>query len=253
MKGENVTFSCLAHFRYSSYVLNFTRGSLFEGRSVWYQKIKHNAVVDSYSHQNRFHVSRAEVGVTVTMERVSLEDSGVYFLTMKRDSRFSFLPLLSNRLCTLYLIMKAPAEILNLTIRSENNLSSAVCTAEGEPLPQITWISPDGTELNATTSSSTRSEAFQTTQVLQNVTEGQEYWCVATNEYGSDEAALWSPSIILGSRDPGVKNSWFFLLILCVAPVVKVLGLLLLWKFFCCKPHGTSAARGSGDRQRLKL
>ncbi|XP_033856754.2 sialic acid-binding Ig-like lectin 15 [Acipenser ruthenus] len=95
----------------------------------------------------------------------------------------------------------APAQILQLSLVPDPQSGySLLCTAEGNPLPSITWITPGG---KVTISSYVRRDTtlYQTTGIL-HMQAVDSYSCVATNKYGNAEEVYnkketYSTSIIV--------------------------------------------------------
>ncbi|XP_041100982.1 sialic acid-binding Ig-like lectin 15 isoform X2 [Polyodon spathula] len=80
----------------------------------------------------------------------------------------------------------APAQILQLSLDPDPPSGyRMLCTAEGNPLPSITWITPGGKVTNST-HVKRNTALYQTTGILY-IQGADSYTCVATNKYGNAE------------------------------------------------------------------
>uniref|UniRef100_A0A8D0B6B4 Sialic acid binding Ig like lectin 15 n=1 Tax=Salvator merianae TaxID=96440 RepID=A0A8D0B6B4_SALMN len=114
----------------------------------------------------------------------------------------------------------APPRIVNISVQpNQDHVFHAKCTAEGEPLPTVTWSGPLAT--NLTSASST---AHQITKELQHLTRDGKYTCAATNSLGRAEGSVYFYKFRTAS------SSWA-LILLFAALGVKLLALLAILGF----------------------
>ncbi|KAJ6663039.1 hypothetical protein lerEdw1_010860 [Lerista edwardsae] len=111
----------------------------------------------------------------------------------------------------------APPRIVNISVQTRQDHSFyAKCTAEGEPLPTLTWSGPP-----ASNGSSVLSSSHQITKELQRLTQDGKYTCMAINSLGRAEGAVYFYKFKAGS------SSWI-LILLFVALGIKFLGLVAI-------------------------
>ncbi|KYO28854.1 sialic acid-binding Ig-like lectin 15 [Alligator mississippiensis] len=128
----------------------------------------------------------------------------------------------------------AAPRIINITVSSnEDHTFKARCTADGEPLPSLTWTGP-----LSSNSSSVTSMNHQITKELHHLTHDGKYVCTAANSHGRAEGAVYF------YKFKGA-NSNSILILICIALGVKALMLLaiagigLLWKGDCFSGPGS--------------
>uniref|UniRef100_A0A8C6JKR8 Uncharacterized protein n=1 Tax=Melopsittacus undulatus TaxID=13146 RepID=A0A8C6JKR8_MELUD len=111
----------------------------------------------------------------------------------------------------------AAPRIINITVSSNGDHTfQARCTAEGEPVPVLTWTGPPYSNLSSITSTSHR-----VTRELQYLTHDGKYTCIAVNSHGRAEGAVYFYRFRSSSSS--------FLLILIFVPLgIKVLILLVI-------------------------
>ncbi|KAL8204231.1 UNVERIFIED_CONTAM: hypothetical protein K2H54_069737 [Gekko kuhli] len=111
----------------------------------------------------------------------------------------------------------ATPRIINISVQSEEDHSfHAKCTAEGEPLPTLTWTGPLSS--NAT---SVSSASYLVTKELRHLTHDGRYTCTAVNSLGRAEGAVYFYKYRAGG------GSWV-LVLLCASLGIKALALLLI-------------------------
>ncbi|TFJ96900.1 complement C4-A [Platysternon megacephalum] len=127
------------------------------------------------------------------------------------------------------LSVEARPSILNLTLLPGPLPVHVTCTAEGIPVPNITWLGPAGSEVEQ--SQDTPGPRYQTTQVL-SVNQIGTYTCRAENVHGRAES-----SVLVGPTGPPL-----LLAILLPAALLLLAGLLLL--VLCCRWKGRCRVPG---------
>ncbi|XP_060092591.1 sialic acid-binding Ig-like lectin 15 [Heteronotia binoei] len=111
----------------------------------------------------------------------------------------------------------AAPRIVNISVQSgEDHSFDAKCTAEGEPLPTLTWTGPLSSNVTSVSSVS-----YQTTKELRHLTQDGRYTCTAVNSLGRAEGAVYFYKYRAGGR------SWI-LNLLFVSLGIKALALLLI-------------------------
>ncbi|XP_074923570.1 sialic acid-binding Ig-like lectin 15 [Chelonoidis abingdonii] len=118
------------------------------------------------------------------------------------------------------LSVEARPSILNLTLLPGPLPVQVACTAEGNPVPNITWLGLAGSEVGQL--QNTTGPQYQTTQVL-SVSRIGTYTCRAENVHGQAER-----SVLVGPMGPPL-----LLIILLPAALLLLAGLLLL--VLCCR------------------
>ncbi|XP_009068771.1 PREDICTED: sialic acid-binding Ig-like lectin 15, partial [Acanthisitta chloris] len=110
--------------------------------------------------------------------------------------------------------------IINITVNSNGDHTfQARCTAEGEPVPTVTWTGPSHSNLTSTTSTNHR-----VTKELQYLTHDGKYTCTAINSHGRAEGAVYFYKF-------KASDSSFFLILIFVLLGMKVLILLVILSF----------------------
>ncbi|CAI5787871.1 sialic acid-binding Ig-like lectin 15 [Podarcis lilfordi] len=119
----------------------------------------------------------------------------------------------------------APPRIVNISVQtSQDHAFHAKCTAEGEPLPTLTWAGPPSDNI---TSASTA--AHQITKELQRLTHDGKYTCTAVNSLGRAEGAVYFYKFRAGG------SSWVLVLLFAALGIkmlalVAILGFGAFWK-----------------------
>ncbi|XP_015284347.1 PREDICTED: sialic acid-binding Ig-like lectin 15, partial [Gekko japonicus] len=107
--------------------------------------------------------------------------------------------------------------IVNISVQSEEDHSfHAKCTAEGEPLPTLTWTGPLSTNVTSVSSGS-----YLVTKELRHLTHDGRYTCAAVNSLGRAEGTVYFYKYRAGG------GSWV-LVLLFVSLGIKALALLLI-------------------------
>ncbi|XP_069482834.1 sialic acid-binding Ig-like lectin 12 isoform X2 [Ambystoma mexicanum] len=135
------------------------------------------------------------------------------------------------------LLVHAPAEILNLAI--EGNDTAVVCTAKGNPTPNITWMSP--TLSQETYPLEDTPENFVLRSVI-NVTAQGTYTCVSVNMYARQERS------ILVRKGPEASRQFNVLTVLIPVLSVLILGLLAILVLVFWKRKGGLQKSSSGRK-----
>ncbi|XP_067321712.1 sialic acid-binding Ig-like lectin 15 [Anolis sagrei] len=153
--------------------------------------------------------------LSLQIDHVSWNDSNRYFCRVefsgdlhdKYESRMGI---------RLHLI--APPRIVNISVQmDQEHAFHAKCTAEGEPLPTVTWAGP----LSDNVTSVSRPTAHQITKELQHLVLDGKYTCIAANSLGYAEGAVYFYKFKAGS------GSWI-LILLFVALGIKLLALVVI-------------------------
>ncbi|KFP67873.1 Sialic acid-binding Ig-like lectin 15, partial [Cariama cristata] len=111
----------------------------------------------------------------------------------------------------------AAPRIINITVSSNGDRTfQARCTAEGEPVPALTWTGPPYSNLTSITSMNHR-----VTKELQYLTHDGKYTCTAVNSHGRAEGAVYFYKF-------KASNSSSFLILIFVPLGIKVLVLLVI-------------------------
>uniref|UniRef100_H3ADD8 Ig-like domain-containing protein n=1 Tax=Latimeria chalumnae TaxID=7897 RepID=H3ADD8_LATCH len=191
VKGKSVILSCT--FTHSN---DFSKGPV---RAIWrrndcstgpvYFQCDFHSGAHNDSNNNCMSISAGksrsrlagnlqEGNISLQIENLEWGDSGWYccgvdFTQIPGTNWTSPVPTKLN--------IKEPASISRLSVSSTNTI---VCTAEGDPLPNITWIGPQKTLQQGIVTSA--SENHTRTEFL-HVKEDGDYICVAENEHGKDE------------------------------------------------------------------
>uniref|UniRef100_A0A5F8GZ98 Ig-like domain-containing protein n=1 Tax=Monodelphis domestica TaxID=13616 RepID=A0A5F8GZ98_MONDO len=123
-------------------------------------------------------------------------------------------------------VIAAP-RIINITVLpGPDHIFSARCTAEGEPLPSLTWTGP-----SAGNSTSVYSQSHQITKELHALAQDGRYTCTATNSLGHAEGSVYFYKF----RAAGDSS---VLLTLLFALGIKLLLLLVILGAFACQSKG---------------
>ncbi|KAM9251512.1 LOW QUALITY PROTEIN: sialic acid-binding Ig-like lectin 15 [Cariama cristata] len=128
----------------------------------------------------------------------------------------------------------AAPRIINITVSSNGDRTfQARCTAEGEPVPALTWTGPPYSNLTSITSMN-----HHVTKELQYLTHDGKYTCTAVNIHGRAEGAVYFYKF-------KASNSSFFLILIFVPLGIKVLVLLVILSFTVFSRGGPSTAPSS--------
>ncbi|XP_063176552.1 sialic acid-binding Ig-like lectin 15 [Chroicocephalus ridibundus] len=135
----------------------------------------------------------------------------------------------------------AAPRIINITVSSNGDRTfQARCTAEGEPVPALTWTGPPYSNLTSITSMNHR-----ITKELRYLTHDGKYTCTAVNSHGRAEGAVYFYKF-------KASNSSFFLILIFVPLGIKVLILLVILGFTVFSRGGPSSAPSSLARPQLQ-
>eukprot|EP00062_Callorhinchus_milii_P022597 gi/632980549/ref/XP_007907096.1/ PREDICTED: sialic acid-binding Ig-like lectin 15 isoform X1 [Callorhinchus milii] len=136
----------------------------------------------------------------------------------------------------LWLRVVAPAVILSLSLVAGDGAGSGiVCTAEGEPPANITWIDPENNTLPINTSHTPVThvpDKYQTVGEIRGPRLRGTYRCVAENTQGRD-----TRDILVAAPQ---RDGSFIIAILCLIPLVKFLTMLVTGIILVCKMGGLS-------------
>uniref|UniRef100_A0A4W3HZT5 Ig-like domain-containing protein n=1 Tax=Callorhinchus milii TaxID=7868 RepID=A0A4W3HZT5_CALMI len=131
---------------------------------------------------------------------------------------------------------RTPAVILSLSLVAGDGAGSGiVCTAEGEPPANITWIDPENNTLPINTSHTPVThvpDKYQTVGEIRGPRLRGTYRCVAENTQGRD-----TRDILVAAPQ---RDGSFIIAILCLIPLVKFLTMLVTGIILVCKMGGLS-------------
>lgn len=118
-----------------------------------------------------------------------------------------------------------PATPRILSLSAEGTAESgikALCHVQGSPLPDVQWITPDGTlEDDATFPLSHEAAGrYRTSSELLDVKPGGQYTCAASNSLGKDQATLY---ILPPLPERSTTNSSLLMLLLALALGMKLI------------------------------
>ncbi|XP_028916816.1 sialic acid-binding Ig-like lectin 15 [Ornithorhynchus anatinus] len=138
--------------------------------------------------------------------------------------------------------LTASPRIVHITVRaSQDQAFSALCTAEGEPPPSLTWSGPAAA--NGTAASN---QEHQVTKELHGLAQDGRYTCTATNPYGRAEGSVYFYRFRAGAGGsfllPGLLSSLGAKLSLLVA----ILGAIAF------RGRGCSAAQAPASRSQAQ-
>ncbi|XP_074022854.1 sialic acid-binding Ig-like lectin 15 [Numenius arquata] len=135
----------------------------------------------------------------------------------------------------------AAPRIINITVSSNGDRTfQARCTAEGEPVPALTWTGPPSSNLTSTTSMNHR-----VTKELRYLTHDGKYTCTAINSHGRAEGAVYFYKF-------KASTGSFFLILILVPLGIKLLILLVMVGFTFFSKGGPSSAPSSLARSQLQ-
>ncbi|XP_054842613.1 sialic acid-binding Ig-like lectin 15 [Eublepharis macularius] len=152
--------------------------------------------------------------ISLQIDNLSWNDSNRYFCRVEfsGDLHDKFESRTGIRL---HLI--AAPRIVNISVQAgEDHSFHAKCTAEGEPLPTLTWAGPLSSNITSVSSMS-----YQVTKELRHLTHDGRYTCTAINSLGRADGAVYFYKYKAGS------GSWI-LVLLFVALGIKLLALLVI-------------------------
>ncbi|XP_029436759.1 sialic acid-binding Ig-like lectin 15 [Rhinatrema bivittatum] len=126
----------------------------------------------------------------------------------------------------------APPRILNITVGYDSNHGySALCTAEGEPLPSLIWAGPENSSY---TTAVQQSLAHHITTELHYLSQDGKYTCTATNSHGKAEGAVYFFKFKSGT------SSFLFVLFLTALGVKLLLLFVILgMAAYCGRDNST--------------
>ncbi|XP_078240290.1 sialic acid-binding Ig-like lectin 15 [Pogona vitticeps] len=132
----------------------------------------------------------------------------------------------------------APPRIVNISVQTgQDHAFHARCTAEGEPLPTLTWTGPQSSNLTSVSSA-----VHQVTRELQHLAHDGKYTCTAVNSLGAAEGAVYFYKFKAGG------SSWL-LALLFVALGIKLLALVVILGVGACWKGDSFMVSNSLSRQ----
>ncbi|XP_053159445.1 sialic acid-binding Ig-like lectin 15 [Hemicordylus capensis] len=152
--------------------------------------------------------------LSLQIDNLTWNDSNRYFCRVEfsGDSHDKY----ETRMGIKLHLIAAP-RIVNVSVQTNpDHTFHATCTAEGEPLPTLTWVGPPSSSLSSISSAN-----HQITKELHRLTHDGKYTCTAVNSLGRAEGAVYFYKFKAGS------SSWI-LVPLFVALGIKFLGLLVI-------------------------
>ncbi|KAM9137602.1 sialic acid-binding Ig-like lectin 15 [Pangshura tecta] len=164
--------------------------------------------------------------LSLHIARLRFEDSGEYKcrVMLLKNPKWAY----ENKM-GITLTVEARPSILNLTLLPGPLPVRVACTAEGNPVPNITWLGPAGSKVEL--SQNRAGPQNQMTQVLP-VSRNGTYTCRAENVHGQAER-----SVLVGPTGPPL-----LLIILLPAALLLLASLLLL--LLCCQWKGRCRVPG---------
>lgn len=158
--------------------------------------------------------------LSLRLDNVTFQDANKYFCRVELSGPLG--AKFENKM-GIQLLVAAPAQIVDLSVLGGGAAGySALCRAEGEPLPSISWTGPHGDRLEEAGPPQLTLRQHQTTRELHNLSQDGRYTCMASNAYGSDRAAVYlvhhthegdSSALLLMWISLGVKLVIFLLLL----------------------------------------
>ncbi|KAJ7335173.1 hypothetical protein JRQ81_013114 [Phrynocephalus forsythii] len=132
----------------------------------------------------------------------------------------------------------APPRIVNISVQTgEDHAFRATCTAEGEPLPTLTWAGPQSSNITSVSSA-----AHRITKELQRLVHDGKYTCTAMNSLGTAEGTVYFYKFKAGG------GSWLLVLLL-VALGIKLLALVVILGVGACWKGDNFMVANSLSRQ----
>ncbi|XP_008164280.2 sialic acid-binding Ig-like lectin 15 isoform X2 [Chrysemys picta bellii] len=121
--------------------------------------------------------------------------------------------------------LTAAPRIVNITIGSNQDRTfRARCTAEGEPLPSLTWTGPLFSNATSVTSLN-----HQITKELHSLTHDGKYTCTAVNSHGRAEGAVYFYKFKAASSSL-IVILMFVTLGIKVLVLLAILGIAVFWR-----------------------
>ncbi|XP_030047757.1 sialic acid-binding Ig-like lectin 15 [Microcaecilia unicolor] len=121
----------------------------------------------------------------------------------------------------------APPKILNITVAYDSSYGySALCTAEGEPLPSLIWTGPEHS--NYTTTIIQQSLKHQIIAELHYLAQDGKYTCIAMNSHGKAEGAVY-----FFKFKSGTSSFIFFLFLSALGVKLLLLFVILGMAAYC--------------------
>ncbi|XP_041096554.1 sialic acid-binding Ig-like lectin 15 [Polyodon spathula] len=195
--GHSVVLPCTFTHPYRHHhgtiLVTWRLGQPFTG-TVVFQCSSHNASDGCETPLNQGHRyqlvgnSRAH-DLSLRLDNVTFQDANKYFCMVELSGHLG--AKFENKMA-IQLIVAAPAQIVDLSVLGGGEAGySALCRAEGEPLPRISWTGPYGDLLEEAGPPQLTLRQHQTTQELQNLSQDGRYTCIASNAYGRDHATVY--------------------------------------------------------------
>ncbi|KAK1172353.1 sialic acid-binding Ig-like lectin 15 [Acipenser oxyrinchus oxyrinchus] len=149
--------------------------------------------------------------LSLRLDNVTFQDANKYFCCVELSGPLG--AKFENKM-GIQLLVAAPAQIVDLSVLGGGAAGySALCRAEGEPLPSISWTGPHGDRLRLEEAgpSQLTLRQHQTTRELQNLSQDGRYTCMASNAYGSDRAAVYLVHHTHGGGSSALLLMWISL------------------------------------------
>ncbi|XP_074850462.1 sialic acid-binding Ig-like lectin 15 [Carettochelys insculpta] len=160
--------------------------------------------------------------LSIKVENLTWSDSNKHFCRVEFSGDFHD-KYESRTGIKLHLI--APPRIVNITIGSnQDHTFKAQCTAEGEPLPSLTWTGP---RLSNATSVTSLNHLI--TKELHYLTHDGKYTCTAVNSHGKAEGAVYFYKFKAASVS-WIPNLMFAALGIKVLVLLVILGIAGFWR-----------------------
>ncbi|XP_040436232.1 sialic acid-binding Ig-like lectin 15 [Falco naumanni] len=185
------------------------------------------------SHKNKYKLlgNPRHKDLSIRIDNLTWSDSERYFcrVELSGDTHSKYE---SRNGIKLHLI--AAPRIINITVSSNRDRTfQARCTAEGEPVPALTWTGPPYSNITTITSMNHR-----VTKELRYLIHDGKYTCTAVNSHGRAEGAVYFYKF-------KASNSSFFLILIFVPLGIKVLMLLVILSFTAFSRGGPSSTPSS--------
>ncbi|KFQ32229.1 Sialic acid-binding Ig-like lectin 15, partial [Mesitornis unicolor] len=161
------------------------------------------------SHKNKYKLlgNPRQKDLSIRIDNLTWSDSERYFCRVELLTHFPS-PVTTSA---------AAPRIINISVSSNGDGTfQARCTAEGEPVPTLTWTGPPVSNLTSTTSTNHR-----VTKELRFLTHDGKYTCTAANSHGRAEGAVYFYKF-------KASNSFFFLILIFAPLGIKVVVFLVI-------------------------
>ncbi|XP_062984779.1 sialic acid-binding Ig-like lectin 15 [Elgaria multicarinata webbii] len=176
--------------------------------------------------------------LSLQIDNLTWNDSNRYFCRVEFSGDFH--DKYESRMGIRIRLIAAP-RIVNISVQSgQDHAVHAKCTAEGEPLPTLTWTGPLSGNM-----ASVSSLTHQTTKELLHLNQDGKYTCTAVNSLGRAEGAVYFYKFKAGS------GSWV-LILLFVALGIKLLALVVILGFGTFRKGDSLMAQSSRSRQQTQ-